>query len=222
MIQDLEITIKNHYKYVDVPSKLNAITSEHLNIVILKRDLDNELATYTKQLMEDGFAGLRTSFNVKDFDAVFDDYFKTISGSYGYALLKDDIRGLITEFSSICNNSNLSLFFGVVDTNMCSRFHTDVYELRMISSYCGQGTQWLTEDNVNFDALTSLKGNEDIVYREDDIQQLGEQDVAIMKGELYPNSKVSGVVHKSPAIESQKLKRLMLRVDSNSLLDSIN
>lgn len=223
MIQETTTLSVDHYQYVSTPAALGTIKEDGINIAILKRELDEQLAVFTQELINHNFAPLRTSLDVADFEHVFDDYFSSIrvNNSIAYSLLRKDISALTKEFATICNHSKLSIFFGVVNTNMCSRFHTDMYELRMISTYYGQGTMWLTKDNVNYDALTNLEGNEKIVLRDNDIKQLATTDVAIMKGDLYPNSKISGVVHKSPTIENLKQKRLILRVDSNSLFEKI-
>ena len=125
------------------------------------------------------------------------------------------------KFADICQNTNLTISFGIVDTDMCRRFHTDMYELRMLCTYAGQGTMWLSDDNINYEALNSRGGNDEIVLRREDIKQVNTGDVALIKGALHPNSKVGGLVHRSPTIEKLNQKRLVLRVDSNSLLDNI-
>ena len=91
----------------------------------------------------------------------------------------------------------------------------------MLCTYEGQGTLWLTDDNINFKALNQHEGNEQIVLRENDIRQLNTNDVAIIKGALYLDSPSNGLVHRSPTIENLNQKRIVLRVDSNSLLDNI-
>ena len=95
----------------------------------------------------------------------------------------------------------------------------DIYEMRMVSTYVGQGTMWLTQDNVNDLALQQGGDNEAIVRNEADIQQLDPYDVAILKGALHPNCDNGGIVHRSPAIENGNQKRIFLRVDGLSLME---
>lgn len=223
MIQQLQKTAIEHYQYVPHVSGLDVIKDENVNIAIHERSMDDELNTFLKQLTNSNFSSLNTSLNIIDFDALFDTHFKIYQSvaSPGYQKLKNDIKHLITLFSEICNASSVKVFFGIINTDMCKRFHVDIYNLRMICTYEGQGTLWLTEDNINTRALNNGGSNEAIVLRQADIKQLDTKDVAILKGALYPNCTTGGVVHRSPAIESGNQKRIMLRVDSNSLLDSI-
>ncbi|MCG8574610.1 MAG: DUF1826 domain-containing protein [Flavobacteriales bacterium] len=223
MIKELQEVAVDHYQYVSNISSLEIVQDENVNIAIYERDLDNELNVFLKWLSEEGFKSLNTTFNIVEFETLFDDHFKEHPGRKfpAYQLLRNDIKQLVKQFSEISNASNMRVFFGIVNTNMCGRFHVDMYELRMLCTYYGLGTEWLPEDNVNFAALNENGGNEEIVLREEHIRRLNAKDVAIFKGALSPNCRVGGLVHKSPAIQKLKQKRILLRIDSNSLLDCI-
>jgi len=223
MIEELEKTTTDRYQYVSNLSELDQIKNDKINIAIYKRDMIDELNDYIKQLIDVDFSLLKITADINDFENLFDAHFKKLRLEYavGHQLLKNDIKQLIHQFSETSNNHNLKIFFGLVDTDMCRRFHVDMYEIRMLCTYEGQGTMWLTDDNINDEALNGGKGNEEIVLRIDDVKQLSTADVAIIKGALYPNSKVGGLVHRSPTIENLNQKRIVLRVDSNSLLDHI-
>lgn len=214
--------VKN-YNYVSDIFELESIIDENTNISILERLVPYEIKDFLINLLEIGFSPINKSIKVSGFEEIFDTHLKIYQSisPRGYRALKEDILELITTFSRISDSKSVKLFFGIVKTDMCRRFHTDMYDMRMISSYHGKGTEWLTHDNVNFNAFDSLEGNDKIVKRNKAIKRLNEGDVAIMKGALYPNSKFGGVVHKSPEIESLNQKRIILRVDSASLLDSI-
>lgn len=221
MIEETTKIATEHYRYASNLSELDLINNEDVNIAVYQRDADSELMHYAKQLVDTGFPPLNASVRDNDFEPLFDEHFSQLSNKYslGHQLLKSDIEELITAFFKICHTSSVKVFFGIIDTDMCRRFHIDFYELRMISTYVGQGTQWLSNDNVNFKALNNLELLEGIAKDEDKINQLEENDVAILKGALYTNTKVNGIVHKSPPIKSLGQKRLMLRVDCNSLMD---
>jgi len=212
-----------HYRYLTELLDLSLIQKDDTNITIYERKTSKELEAYLNTLLSKGFNKLNTLLNVEDFDALFDQHFKPfqIKHETGHNLLKEDIKKLLLQFSKICNNPSMKIFFGIVDTDMCRRFHVDMYELRMLCTYLGQGTQWLQNDNINYDSLNNYGDNEGIVLNEKDIKQLNASDVAIIKGALYPNSTVGGLAHRSPRIENLNQKRIILRVDSNSLLDNL-
>jgi Protein of unknown function (DUF1826) len=99
-----------------------------------------------------------------------------------------------------------------VVNDACRKFHIDGYDLRLLCSYAVPGTEWTYNDNVNRKHL-GLGENEQIIKDWSYINQLKSYDVAILKGEL-PNQRTGkGVVHRSPEIEQQQKKRLVLRID---------
>lgn len=209
----------DHYHFVSEIKELDTILNDNVNITIHQRDLDSLTIEYLKNLLDSGFSSFNKTLKVDDFRKAFDKHFKKHEkfNLESHNLLREDIFNLISNFSKIVSSKSLTVFFSIVSTNMCSRFHTDMYDFRLISSYSGQGTCWLTNDNINFNAFRDLKSNDDIVLRKEDIQQLESNDIAIMRGELsYSN--IGGVVHKSPQIENLNQKRIILRVDSKSLL----
>ncbi len=213
----------DHFSYVYRISDLSLIKKEDVNIVIYERELDEKINSYFNHLLNEGFRSLNVSLNINEFEKSFENHFKDLSIKHKveHEFLKKDIERLLLQFSKVCNSNNLKVFFGIVDTNMCRRFHVDMYELRMLCTYEGQGTMWLTDDNINCEALNNNQGNKEIVLRANEIKQLNTTDVAILKGALYPNSKAGGIVHRSPTIENLNQKRIVLRVDSNSLIDSL-
>jgi len=212
-----------HYQKVGECSDLEIIKNSTVNIAIYERKIPTDLSAYLKKLVQSKFDNFNSSNNLQDFEKLFDHHFENYNEEkeVGHELLKKDIKDLLHQFSTICNNDNLKVFFGIVETDMCRRFHVDMYELRMLCTYEGQGTMWLNESNINQEALNSFEGNNKIVVNPNDMKQLNATDVGIIKGALYPNSAIGGLVHRSPAIESLNQKRIVLRVDSNSLMDNI-
>ncbi|MEL6124115.1 MAG: DUF1826 domain-containing protein, partial [Bacteroidota bacterium] len=108
------------------------------------------------------------------------------------------------------------LLLASVNTNMCRRFHTDINDVRLLCTYTGPGTLWLTNDNINRRALDSYDGNESIVMDPERIQQVPEGAIALLKGAMYPHHQTKAIVHRSPTIEESGEKRLLLRIDTNA------
>ena len=95
-----------------------------------------------------------------------------------------DIRMLLECFRDLSKLDSFRLFFATVQSDMCRRFHTDMNDLRLLCKYCGPGTLWLDEGNVNRKALTALEPNERIVVDEYKIKQASTGDVLVLKGEV--------------------------------------
>jgi hypothetical protein len=211
-----------HYQQVDECVDLQIIKNNRVNIAIYQREIPIELAAHLKGLLQQKFNSFKKAINLKDFEQLFDQHFEKYSqeNKIGHNLLKKDIKNLLNHFSQISNNDKLTVFFGSIDTDMCRRFHVDMYELRMLCTYQGQGTMWLNHNNINYEALNNFESKEEIAIKAEDVKQFNTAAVGIVKGALYPNSKIGGLVHRSPAIEYLNEKRIVLRVDSNSLIDN--
>lgn len=223
MIEELQTKRAEHFQTVTDLSDLTVIQEGDVNIAMHERTISGELSDLVQAMLEEEFAAFNKPITLKDFEASFRNHFSKnqFTTHAGYEDLIADVGRLLDQFSKVCKTGELKLFFGRVATNMCSRFHVDMYELRMLCTYAGQGTLWLTNDNINIAALRDHQLEEEIPLRAKDIRQLNATDVAIIKGALYPNSSVGALVHKSPPIEHLNEKRLMLRVDSNSLFDRL-
>ncbi len=80
----------------------------------------------------------------------------------------------------------------------------------------GPGTLWLPDEVINLQAIEA--GNDaEITIDEQQIQQVATGDIVLLKGALYPEA--NPVMHRSPVIEQNGQKRLLLRIDTGSMLD---
>ncbi|MDW3192922.1 MAG: DUF1826 domain-containing protein [Cytophagales bacterium] len=121
-----------------------------------------------------------------------------------------DILNLVRLFDDVVKGESYRLLFSTVSGNMCRKFHTDINDLRLICTYFGEGTLWVAEDE-------SSKVKEDDSINDEYIHQANAGDVLILKGALHPEG--NPVLHRSPAIEENGSRRLLLRLDTNNLLE---
>ncbi|MBK6618082.1 MAG: DUF1826 domain-containing protein [Nitrosomonas sp.] len=92
---------------------------------------------------------------------------------------------------------------------MCPRFHTDKVPCRLITTYTGKGTEWL-DRQINDPSILDVC-NDEYLYP-DSIQKLGEGDIALLKGDKWPEKNSLGVIHRSPALSDNEM-RLLLTLD---------
>ena len=123
------------------------------------------------------------------------------------------------KFKEISEVVSFKLLLAIVDNDMCRRFHTDLNYIRMLCTYSGPGTLWLSENNLNREALDDLESNNSIVINNDSINQVRTGSVAILKGGLYPRKGTKAIVHRSPNIQESQQKRLLLRIDTDELFN---
>ena len=131
--------------------------------------------------------------------------------------IADDIAELVDMFCCLFDLNQVGLRMTVLRDTMCPKFHVDHVPCRLVTTYCGIGTQWLPNDAVNREKLgLGSAGKADQVsgiYRaENDIQQIAAASVALLKGEGWQGNQYAGLVHRSPAIP-QGESRLLLTLD---------
>lgn len=195
------------------PEVFKHIHQSEINIAIYDRDttafaaevehlLEQDIEFRSKGTIEAILAALPTAVSVKD-----------------CPLMVQDIKDLLYEFKQLTAKEEFRLLLATINTNMCRKFHTDVNELRMLCTYSGPGTLWLTKDNINRRVQGLYSTDESIALDESKIQQAKTGAVLILKGAIYPKEGTEAVVHRSPTIEEVGEKRLLLRIDSNDFLN---
>ncbi|MEM9885442.1 MAG: DUF1826 domain-containing protein [Bacteroidota bacterium] len=196
-------------------SVLHSIHLKSKNIAIYQRDmvsLKGDLHQIAEQSIE-----CRVSGTIEEILIGLKNYFDN-NLSERNALL-NDVTELLNLFEQLTRASTFRLLLASVSTNMCRRFHTDINDLRMLCTYIGQGTLWLPSEAINQRAVA--KGsNEEIVLDEKLIQQANTGDVVILKGALYEGA--NPILHRSPSIEANGERRLLLRIDTNDFINSLS
>lgn len=189
----------------------NDIHLNHINISVYPRTVEHaekEILQFLNQNIH-----LKLKGNHKHIIQTFTDYLTAEGLPDGFLL--NDFSHLLKLFEKITQATSFRVFFSIIETDMCRKFHTDANYLRLLCTYYGPGTLWLPDGVVN----GSGEANKKNVKNSRLIQQANTGDVILLKGALYPNAK--GVLHRSPSIEKTKEKRLLLRIDINESLNLI-
>jgi hypothetical protein len=123
-----------------------------------------------------------------------------------------DLRGLADHFFSVGAGRDVTARLETTDHDGCRRYHVDRTHLRLLCTYRGPGTEWLTDEQVDRDAQANGAPNERIV-------RFGEPSrfqpfwVGILKGDAYPGNGGRGLVHRSPPIAGSGQTRLLFCLD---------
>lgn len=208
MIKELE-----NWVIGNCPTSLQKIHQKHINISIYDRDITH-LSDEVKSLLARN-AEIRISGDTNSI-------LKQISSelnSNDFSLILNDIKGLLLQFEELSGAKSFRLLLSTVNTNMCSRFHTDMNDLRLLCTYSGPGTVWLSENNINRDALETYGDNETIVKDKSQINYAKTGAVVLLKGAVYPLKGTKAIVHRSPTIQETGISRLLLRIDANDFLN---
>jgi len=194
---------------------LEAIHRKDINIAIYQRDthsLENDLSI----AIEKDFA-YNASGTPKEIASKLEGYFD--ENLPQCKALLSDINGVLRQFDTVAGTNSYRLLFSTVNNNMCRKFHTDINDLRLLCTYKGPGTLWVSEDDKSMEGRK--KKNSALIIKEENIHQTETGDVIILKGALYPEG--NPALHRSPTIEEtgkkRICKRLLLRIDTNEFLN---
>ena len=110
---------------------------------------------------------------------------------------------------SLLNCKKIGVRIATLRSPMCPLFHVDNIKCRMLITLCGSGTQWISDQDVDWEVFLDRE-NKDIQIKENaDIKQLATGHLSLLKGGAW-NSNFNGVVHRSPHDEND---RLILSID---------
>lgn len=196
-------------------SALSEIFKEKINISIWQRKLDSNIRKEAEDIINlNPDLQLSTVIYPKDIK----NFLLSNVKSENISLIYQDITKLADVFCNFFNCEKVSLRFGTLDHAMCPRFHVDMVQCRLITTYHGVATEWLQHSKVDRTKLgLGNKGRPDeesgIYQKSDDIEQLEEGHVALLKGESWSGNEGAGLVHRSPKVESVNQIRLLLTID---------
>lgn len=111
-----------------------------------------------------------------------------------------------------------------VDDDKCRKFHADYKALRLVVTYVGPGTECVPEGGLHRESLgvpleDMDEANRLIVPDENVVLHAAAGDVVILKGEAFPGNAGYGAVHRSPPIAARGLRRLVLKIDTDDVVD---
>ncbi|HCL78132.1 DUF1826 domain-containing protein [Stutzerimonas nitrititolerans] len=127
----------------------------------------------------------------------------------GHAEFVADVVWLAQAYGCLLGARRIGLRLRVLDRTMCPRFHVDHVPLRLVITYAGFGSQWLTEGAMCRSGL----GNPSAEPPNDaGVHQLDCGHVALIKGEKWLDNEGAGLVHRSPPMAAGE-RRLLLTMD---------
>jgi|SRR3989344_1085088 len=200
------------------------IHEPNINLIILPRDENNAVKKFFEEIHK-RFANQNTSsyfyecFPDDIFKPRLDHHFQDVRNLEGCEEAVNDLTCLADSFRKISRRNqryhqmyiDLALLGEVNDT---PAFHTDKVELRLICTYLGRGTEWVSNDNVNRESLTNGEDINSRIRDQSKIYQIKPFWVALMKGELYVGNRGREIIHRSPNLGDKDLSRVRYRITS--------
>ena len=194
------------------PEVMTSIYEENCNIAIWKRQLPEAFvssieSSFTTQPPLTYSIVVNATSVEKDIEQI------VLDREYG-AQLREYIKQTVDMFCCLFEGSRVGLRLSTLNKAMCPRFHVDRVPCRLITTFCGKGTEWLAHKNVNRSKLGHGNGGKPddksgLFNNSGDINTLACGDVALLKGETWEGNEGAGLVHRSPPLKSNESRLLM-------------
>lgn len=113
-------------------------------------------------------------------------------------LFIDDVSALAAIFADVMRVDYLRLRLDVINNNACRKFHIDAVTARLVCTYRGTGTQYGISTDGNHPCHVSTVPTGSPI---------------ILRGTRWPETPISGLLHRSPLIEGSGETRLVLVLD---------
>jgi len=194
---------------------MTAIYQENVNLFVWQRLLSTEIGSSIQSLIESG-----KSLNIMEVvtpEGAEKILLSRLPTTANHISLIEDIAELVDIFCCLFDTKKVGLRLATSHSATCPRFHVDNVTCRLVTTYNGPATQWLEHASVERSKLGhASKGVADessgLIQEKAMIQQVNCGDVALLKGEGWPNNTGGGLVHRSPSINSNTT-RLFLSLD---------
>lgn len=178
---------------------LTEIFSADVNLVIWQRSVSRELLTYAEQLVSQdtsNFSSLQSVATPAELSELLE---QRLPDGFGKKLMLEDIVLQAEMLTCLMDCSAVGFRLKRLDQPMCPRFHTDHIAVRLLLTYAGAGTEWLSQPPPPQQRQASI-----------DFQQIELGDVALLKGSGWENNQQGAIWHRSP---TSMAPRLLLSLD---------
>ncbi len=198
-----------------LPSILTDIYQPEHNIAIWQRGLSTELQ-YNVELLMQQAKSLALALPVTPEDAAELLHDKLVNYA-GAKVLSEDIALIVDMFCCLFDAQKVGVRLTILDKPMCPKFHVDHVPCRLVTTYAGSATQWLSNQGLDRTKLGagSLGQPDDcsgLFAKESVIHQMATGDVALLKGSGWEGNESNGLVHRSPVYIPNE-RRLLLTID---------
>ena len=213
MQQSVSVTSINH-RISNQPDVLESMSCPSVDLSLWQRPPQALIEKELKTLKADSLPHTRFRTTPDTFDRDIEALFKHQSlNTNHFTNFRSDLSQLMRRFSRLSRTKDLCFRLFTTNKNDCKRFHLDRVNLRLICTYQGTGTEWLTGAQVDREAQLAGEPNSSIM-RFGSPQQLETYWVGIMRGD--PKNLGQGLIHRSPTIEGSDQVRIVFSLDQQA------
>lgn len=201
------------------PLEMLEIFNDDRQIKVINRPQNPKILNYLKtiapQLNEGGVRYVLEAHEVLSKRLIQDNVLPDYDGKENFLA---DLDYLTNLYKDLTGCPQVGIRLEVLTKAMCPKFHVDKTGIRLLCTYLGQGTQWLEDscaDRSKLGMNSSLVDDYDsgLILDQDGIHEAQPFAIALLKGSLWQNNHMLGVIHRSPAVSHNQI-RLLFSLDA--------
>ncbi len=132
--------------------------------------------------------------------------------------LAEEIRVLAGQLGAILERQHLGARLYVTRSDGCRKIHSDNVTIRLLCTYAGPGTEWLSEDDLVRSSLRPSQRdaeshNRAVIRKGGTLRRCAPGEILLLKGQTFPGNAGRGAAHRSPPLGSSGVARLVLKID---------
>ncbi len=185
-------------RVVDEVAGLSTLFEDGVNVVVLSRRLDPAIVGEVQGALSRPSARLLTSVAPSEGPGPL------MSQMAGLPRLAEEVHFWTEVLAELTGCELVGVRLTRLEAAMCPRFHVDRVTVRVVSTFAGNGTEYLAEEDVDRRWLGhAARGVSDeasgLMRPGARIRRAEASDVVLLKGEAWPKNAGRGAVHRSPA-----------------------
>jgi hypothetical protein len=203
------------WKYVSQFAKLKSINQSDINFCVMTREICNEITEYLEKLDLRAFSSVDEVIYKGEYQKIKNKLMHLpidpASERRGHFELCSDVLDLLVRFFETTGKESVHLKLEPIFDDQCKYFHVDQTGFRLLCTYRGPGTEWVSNDEVNHEYL-GRGDNLNVLKFNARVRSLRPFWIGVLKGGLITEK---GLVHRSPPISHREgVQRLLLRIDA--------
>ena len=125
------------------------------------------------------------------------------------SIISDQIRESSEMLGELLGCKEVGVRLATLRSPMCPLFHIDQIPCRLLITLCGEGTEWISNEDVDWDIFFDTSNKNVPIKHSGEINKIKAGQWALLKGAIW-NNNYQGLVHRSPHEEQP---RLLLSLD---------
>lgn len=195
------------------PIVLADVLSEKNSVTVWQRPINSDIQAYFLAVFDELGMGFRSVLNMQTMRDSLQDLLPQAPGKEQTV---EDIYLLSDMLTYLFDCEEVGFRLICLNKAMCPRFHVDNIPIRLVTTYCGPGTEWLPNEFAQHGnlghAAEGLSDQETGLYSDEaHVQQMQSFDVGLLKGTTWDEQHFPAI-HRSCALQGEQ-RRVLLTLD---------